>query len=309
MSGPGTFRAAAADLARRRTSSQSKCRADEERAQMRSEKMEGWDREVEICKGEVAALRHEAASMHSAYREELLRNEALEVLQKCTEDELYVARQRSAAAEQYYLAKIEGLETLLRESLLEAKSHIARRDAAMHETHPHMEGQGETGRHSARQRAFEARLDVAGEGALGDNESALTSSGLEEHAAEPIRLLERQVQNLEETISFLWRGRQIGWGNPREALLEGEEVAGVFNVVEGRVTEIERHLQSILSGLNDYSPLNAEQHALRISTLQLALHDREEVASRVCHFHLFFCFCAPFSCRDVRRVGRDLCVG
>ena len=298
MSGAGTFRAAAADLARRRTSSQSKCRTDQERAQMRSEKMEGWNREVEICKGEVAALRHEAASMHAAYREELLRNEALEVLQKCTEDELHLARQRSAAAETYYLAQIEGLETLLRESLLEAKSHIARRDALMHETHSHMGEQGETGRHSARQRTFEVRLDLA------QNENAKISRVHDEHAADAIRLLERQVQELGETISFLWQGWHTDCNNidcGREALLEDEDVAGVFDIVEGRVTKIEGHLQSILPGLGGYSPLNAEQNGLRILTLQNALHDREEVPSRCCR--------APPSRQGVHRVGRNLCVG
>jgi len=126
--------ATAADLAQRRAASQSKRRAEALRLAQLGHTLEAWDKGVSWSQGQVDVLRREAAALHAAYREQLLRNEELECsaataehdwqrrLNECLEE------QRAASEDQ-----LDALRALLRDGMLEAQAQITAKDAALTE--------------------------------------------------------------------------------------------------------------------------------------------------------------------------------
>ena len=130
--------ATAADLAQRRAASQSKRRAEALRLAQLGHALEVWDKGASWSQGQVDALRREAAALHAAYREQLLRNEELECstataehdwqqagrrLQECA---LLLEEQRAASEDQ-----MDALCALLRDGMLEAQAQITAKDAAL----------------------------------------------------------------------------------------------------------------------------------------------------------------------------------
>ena len=134
MMGMGV-RAHAANMARRRIASQSKCIAEGERMMQMSHMLKGVSpKEVNWSKAEVAALRREAATLHSAYRDQLMRNEELECsltdIESCWQRKLHAGL---VDARTEHLTCVDSLQSLLQESMLEAQAQIKQQEAALSE--------------------------------------------------------------------------------------------------------------------------------------------------------------------------------
>ena len=85
----------------------------------------------QVSWSQLAALRREAAALHKAYREQLLRNEELECTLLAAEHWQRKLHECLTTSEDQREAERDALHMLLRDGLLEAQAQITTKEAAL----------------------------------------------------------------------------------------------------------------------------------------------------------------------------------